>query len=378
MNFRYCCFLVSWLLFNTVAAQHDSLIYQHIDRAIDTLTVATTDLKQLTDAIIAPTNDDFEKIRAIYQYVIRNIDYDAAAYREGRRRINRSNSDIITRGKAVCWGYAQLIKEMCQYAKITCVTISGYAKDVPTPARAFEKANHAWNAVQLDGTWFLLDATWGDALQYGENFFTAAYGTNYFLSSPHLFIASHFPLMPMWQLLDCPISFEEFLRGELKTDREGCAYSFADSIEVFMRLPYLEQQVKIMVEAYQINQTATNRVQVGHALIDVAFAKKERSDLLLEQDSIALAIEELEAATTFFEAAQPYCTFYPWQEEGYVFSQVNLAQAYYQGYLRDLAQQEQVKVQLTKAKNLVTSKASSLSFKQHALDLIDQYLKVLN
>ena len=59
----------------------------------------------------------------------------------------------LVEGRAVCQGYSDAFKLICDYYKIPCVCISGTADGV----------GHMWNAVQMDdGYWYLLDATWDD------------------------------------------------------------------------------------------------------------------------------------------------------------------------------------------------------------------------
>lgn len=55
--------------------------------------------------------------------------------------------------RAVCQGYADAVKLICDYYKIPAVCITGYANG----------GLHMWNAIQMDdGLWYLLDATWDD------------------------------------------------------------------------------------------------------------------------------------------------------------------------------------------------------------------------
>ena len=120
--------------------------------SIDTVLIGQEDksnlVENLTRTLIDSTQGDKARLDAIYQYIIHNISYDTNAYKGKQRRINRTSVDVLRRKKAVCWGYAELIREMCTYADIQSYTITGYSKELPFPARSLENANHAWNAVQ--------------------------------------------------------------------------------------------------------------------------------------------------------------------------------------------------------------------------------------
>ena len=335
------------------------------------------DLQSLTVQLIDSLEDEFLKMEAIYQFVITNISYDHEAYKGATRRINRNNKDILARRKAVCWGYAELVREMCKYAGIACQTIIGYTNRLPFPSRALEYANHAWNAVRLGDKWYLLDATWGSGTQFEKDYFTAVYGIDYYLTPPEWFIKNHFPLMPMWQLLDCPITLQEFqaLQFDLQP---SCHFDFQDSISAYLKLPLLEQKAKALMVAYDINKTHTNRRQLGHALVDIAIEKKERGDGLMEQDSQALAIEELEAALQIFQSSKMYCDFYPWQNEAYVFTALNLAQAYYSTFYKDPDKIDMIATQFRNAQSILDQTPLRTELKAQAQSMLQQYLNVLN
>ena len=335
------------------------------------------DIKLLTQQLIDSLHDDFEYMEAIYDYVITNISYDHAAYQGNNRRINRNNQDILRRRKAVCWGYSELIREMCQIAGLPCQTITGYTNTLPFPARTLEYANHAWNAVKLDGKWYLLDATWGSGTQFDKDYFTSAYGVDYYLTPPEWFIKNHFPLMPMWQLLECPITLEDFKSLKFEIGK-NCDFNFQDSIQSYALLSALEQNAKALMVAYKINKSATNSRQLGHALVDIAVDKKERGDALMEQDSQALAIEEFEAALDIFEASQVYCDFYPWQNEAYVFTALNLAQACYSTFYQDPNRIKWIAEQFEKAGSVLNHTPINPQLKGHIQSRLNQFLDILN
>lgn len=56
----------------------------------------------------------------------------------------------LVKGDAVCQGYALAYKYLLTQASIPCVYISS------------SSMNHAWNAVQINGHWYQVDATWDD------------------------------------------------------------------------------------------------------------------------------------------------------------------------------------------------------------------------
>lgn len=62
---------------------------------------------------------------------------------------------------------------------------------------------HSWNAIKIDDKWQLLDATWLTEAENTELDF-------YFNIDPEKLILDHYPIDNNWQLLEKPLSLEEF------------------------------------------------------------------------------------------------------------------------------------------------------------------------
>lgn len=90
--------------------------------------------------------DDYSKIKYIYEYVIRNTEYDLEA--EDSQNI----CSVLLNGRSVCQGYALTMQYLLMRMGIPCVTVTGRAGG----------ELHAWNLVWADGEPYYLDATWGD------------------------------------------------------------------------------------------------------------------------------------------------------------------------------------------------------------------------
>jgi hypothetical protein len=68
---------------------------------------------------------------------------------------------LVRNGMAVCEGIAKFIKLALDYLGTRCVLINGKAND---PAHG-QNTPHTWNAVEIDGQWFHLDATFDMTLK---------------------------------------------------------------------------------------------------------------------------------------------------------------------------------------------------------------------
>ena len=103
------------------------------------------------------------------------------------------------------------------FAGLHCVTLSGWAKGVeykPGMPITSTPPNHSWNAVFIDGNWQLVDCHWSTRFDpsgkdSGEKLIDS-YDDFYFLTEPAAMIYSHFPSVPVWQLLDTPWTIMEF------------------------------------------------------------------------------------------------------------------------------------------------------------------------
>ncbi|HZT42620.1 MAG TPA: transglutaminase domain-containing protein [Chthonomonadaceae bacterium] len=196
--------------------------YTQIDRhALDAPKPAERSIAGLAAYLIQPARGDREKARAIFRWITAHIAYDDVAALTGRRRPSDPNS-VLQGRTAVCTGYAGLFASLARAAGLEAVVLSGYGRGAGYVAGAaypharFTRrsgastgvlANHAWNAVKIDGRWQLLDCTWGAGGAFaGTGIFTRRFEPFFFLTPPDQFLYTHLPSDPKWQLLDPPVS----------------------------------------------------------------------------------------------------------------------------------------------------------------------------
>ncbi len=202
----------------------------------------------LTRQITAEKTTDSAKVEAIYEWLIRNVIYDNnhKYRREGDTTLWQEPYNVVVLKKAVCMGYAKTFREMCRLIGIKAVVVEGKPKN---PSGFVEREGHAWNAVQLNDNWYLLDATWD------------ANGVNsekkYFLTPPSLFIQNHWPQDPMWQLLAAPISFNCFAHKRDCTlpSTTTPIFNFSDTIRLWQSLDTAQQlyNQSIRMQAFNPN-----------------------------------------------------------------------------------------------------------------------------
>uniref|UniRef100_A0A3Q3XLV5 Transglutaminase-like domain-containing protein n=1 Tax=Mola mola TaxID=94237 RepID=A0A3Q3XLV5_MOLML len=145
-------------------------------------------------------------------------EYDVSGYLGHSEKLS-SPEEVIAAGRGVCCGYSNLCTEMCEVG-IECQEVPGHSKGIGyRQGKSLKnvKSDHLWNAVLLGGQWFLLDACWGAGRVDTEHESFVKFDDFYFLTDPEEFIDSHFPDEEKWQLLDAPITLEEFEKRVFKT-----------------------------------------------------------------------------------------------------------------------------------------------------------------
>ncbi len=119
----------------------------------------------LTNALIKGKVSEKEKFDAIFGWVALNISYNYKEYYSSYSSIPNITS-ILNKRSAICLGYANLMDSLCKIARISNVTVYGYAKDeIFDVGDSIYVDNHAWNAVKLDGLWYVYDVTWSAGIK---------------------------------------------------------------------------------------------------------------------------------------------------------------------------------------------------------------------
>ncbi len=299
--------------------------FKTIDKhALKTPKSIEKDLTGLIDYLSEKTDNDFEKVRSFYIWIVNNLGYDNAAVKPNSKRINHTNQDVLNRKKAVCQGYSNLLQEMCMRANITCKVVAGYPKTPRDANPDLSTANHTWNAVLIDEKWYLLDATWGAGNGKAQL-------EDYFLTKPEIFIFDHLPNDPMWQLLDCPIDAEVFQKGTKNIsnyiENTSRCFNFRDSIQQFMSLIKPERKLKTAINAYQFNPVEENKKHLGSMYMDLVSFLSDRSLELEQKDSVEAVMNLQIQIIEICEKASNYVELYPHQKENLAYTHFNYAVA---------------------------------------------------
>ncbi|MBQ9630530.1 MAG: hypothetical protein IJR49_02965 [Treponema sp.] len=183
------------------------------DRSVESLrlTNPVAYIKKINEEIAKISQNDFEKTKMIHDVVCLLVSYDAKSYWSG----NTPSQDwktVVSTKLAVCEGYSNLFKYMCDVASITCEKIHGYARGVGsalTDEASPNDSNHAWNIVKINNAWYMIDCTWDSGYMDGR-IARQSYTTDYLFLKPEHMIYTHFPSDSRKQLLAKNLSAVEF------------------------------------------------------------------------------------------------------------------------------------------------------------------------
>lgn len=144
---------------------------------------------------------DYEKIRAIYKWMCDNIEYDTSY------EIHDADN-CYDEKKGVCQAYCNLFYYIAKSIGIRVEIIDGKSKDSDGDIGS---SGHSWLfAYVKENHGILLDPTWGAGSVGGGEFIKKDNCWLWFNVDPQWMILSHFPNHESYQLLDNPISLQEF------------------------------------------------------------------------------------------------------------------------------------------------------------------------
>lgn len=225
MKILLCIFLFLPLCFFAQTKQDD---FYKIDNAVSSIPVAKAEVLAKQLASLGKT--DREKVRAIFRWITGHIDYNMIVFNRSKKVVpvfyeeldsnaalpslnEHVAAKVLHRKIAFCDGYARLFKTLCDHAGIQSEIIFGYARNNYTKKFG---VNHTWNAVYLDSSWHLLDATWASGFISYSNEYIKQYNDSYFLTPPEQFIRDHYPEDLQWTLLAEPPVYREFSQSPFR------------------------------------------------------------------------------------------------------------------------------------------------------------------
>ncbi len=107
-----------------------------------------TTIKDVLSQIITPDMNDYQKEKAIHDWILTRVEYDTTLVEHS------DYAGLVSPYKTVCQGYALLGYKMLNQVGIKTKIVGG----------AGGNNAHVWNLVLIDGAWYHLDITWDDPI----------------------------------------------------------------------------------------------------------------------------------------------------------------------------------------------------------------------
>ena len=202
-----------------------------------------SDLKRATYYLTSNFNSDEDKARAIYAWIVYNIDYDDYKYKifleneqKGRTKSVPEVDSILKTHAGICSDIAALYVKMAEYAKLDAKVVDGIAsKGKGLTRNNMGEYKHSWVVVKINNKWKYVDPTW--ALDSEGVFADVRTDTAYrrvmkervrrvsslthrdrnvsdlwFMTDEKEMIKTHFPNDAEWQLQTPRMTQNQFLR----------------------------------------------------------------------------------------------------------------------------------------------------------------------
>ena len=281
---------------NFKKADSIALVYKH---------EKLTNLPELSHNLTVNLTTDIERFRAIYIWVCQNISNDYFLYTRNHRKRQRFQNDslklkewneqftrisfqkLLKHNRAICTGYAYLVNELAKFADLECEIIQGYGKTSTIDIEKLTIPNHTWNAIKLNGKWYLCDATWASGIPNPEtNKFKFEYNDGFFFSHPELFAINHFPVNSKWQLLqNTNPTFQDFLEAPILYNE---AYNYlSNHLEPKIMHNKVDKGQKITFSYKLLEPVESNSILL---MIDNGFDTRTThpNSVILENDNLTL------------------------------------------------------------------------------------------
>ncbi len=291
---------------NAQKSDFSSITFEKADKiALEYKNETLTNLPELAYKLTSDLTTDVERFRAIFKWVCSNVANDYYMYSKNMRKRQRFKHDSLRlkdwndefkkvvfqklrrNNRTICTGYAYLIKELANLANIDCEIVHGFAKTSTINIETLDVPNHSWNAVKLNGKWYLCDPTWASGIPNPESAqFEFQFNEGFFLADPNIFAINHYPVEDAWSLLaDKKPSFETFLEAPIIYNE---AYTYFSHHNAPKKLYTEIQKDEHIIFKFQLLK-AVQKEDVRFS-IDTSFSTKKihPESILIENDSLTI------------------------------------------------------------------------------------------
>ncbi len=150
-------------------------------------------VRKISDDVCKGLSSDYDKARALAEWVSRNISYDFEACSLGVSVETLCLGRTLELKRSVCGGFSNLYAALCQAQGLTCYVVKG---DIVQGGGYFggskPEAIHEWNVLELDGRHIWVDTLWNtDNAFYGDEYVYGDQRHTYFDMSDECISVNH-------------------------------------------------------------------------------------------------------------------------------------------------------------------------------------------
>lgn len=110
----------------------------------------------LAELSLPETAGDYEKIRAVHDYLVEKVSYDNVHKNNDYHTVRSTAYGALVSHSATCQGYAVSLYRLLSELGVECRVITGEG------ISENGSEDHAWNLVSIDGLYYNIDVTWDD------------------------------------------------------------------------------------------------------------------------------------------------------------------------------------------------------------------------
>ncbi len=244
-----------------------------------------------------------DSIKTVFDWIANNIRYDVKKLErieEGKNKPIKGNfktrSDyekqllkkVITHKKGVCQDYSILFDAMVNELGYESMIVKGYTKD--KQGKINHKIGHTWNAVKVNNEWKLYDPTWGAGVVDGSRF-KQQYNIKWYETPANEMVKTHMPYDPIWQLLDQPVSYDEFKDSDYDGGKLN-PIDFHQMISEHLSLSDTDQAQAELDRSKQMGK-AINHVKKWHNNTEKRIQVSDTNDQVLDLSTASETMTEI-------------------------------------------------------------------------------------
>ncbi|CCH01319.1 Kyphoscoliosis peptidase [Fibrella aestuarina BUZ 2] len=239
--------------------------------------VTISELDSLARAIKMTYKDDASRLKAAYVWVTSTISYDVDKLYSVQftKKEDQETITAITLAtkRGVCSDYVAVLRAIADRLGLTSHEVVGYTRQHDQ----LDYVPHAWCVIQVNSVWQLFDPTW-DAGHVQNNRFYQRPSLTFFACNPQVFLQTHMPFDPIWQLLSTPMSYSFFDNAKPTPIPTQKPVDYNQFIIAYSKLDSLDQLITTTdrirsqsplnsIVAHYLSIAEFNIVQLNHAKI---------------------------------------------------------------------------------------------------------------